>query len=138
MTDIWSRFEGTLDGGFKPYDKDRWQRTLRSLKGKKIEVCIREAVPDRTLPQNAKLHVIAREIAEHSGHTLAEIKEIATIEALGVEVATRASARDPQVRILRGTSDLTKDECSLVMDWLLDLAASLDVREPAWDSVEVL
>jgi len=112
---------------------------MRSLEGKHVEMAIRVEPKDRTLPQNSKLHVMAKTICAYNGDTLEDLKAQAVLEALGPEDALRrVHVRGEEMWIVRGTSALKKDECSKVMDWMMDKLAFCEIPEPKWSEIEVM
>jgi hypothetical protein len=137
----WHRFLGrAVDGRFHPSEPQSLKAVLRGLEGKALEVAVRVARRERTLPQNKKLHVLAGLIAKVQGETKLHVKRWATLEALGVEVA-KSDQFEYQGRTvidIRGTSDLTIAECSAVMEVLLKQAAFLEIPEPDWNRIEVM
>jgi hypothetical protein len=140
MPDVWERFIGTvMSGQFRPYDRSRWERALARFGTRPVEVALHPQRLQRNLPQNAKLHVLARAIADASGETLDRVKRRAVVEALGVEAGTeRETILGEKVLVARHTSDLSKDECSQVLQWMLDRLAFLEAPEPDWDRLEVM
>ena len=112
-------------------DMDRW---LRTLAGKVVEVVIRKKPSRRTVNQNAYLHAVPLPLlAEHFGMTIAEVKYSLMGEKWGWK-------KDPisgrEVPVKPSTSEMTVDECTEFIEWLLDWApAEHGVSIPAPDKV---
>lgn len=139
MPDVWERFVGKMDGRFHPAEPDRFQKTIRDLAGKYVEVAIRPERGKRTLDQNAYLHVVAREVSKASGESEDRIKQLAVLESLGLEAGTTKTVLlGREFLNVRSTSSLRKHEASKVLDWLLDKAAFLEVRLPNREQVQVM
>ena len=138
--DAWHRLVGMMiRGEFIPDDFQRWKNLRRHYEGKRVELAVRRETVNRTLPQNALLHVLARLIAHETGETLDRVKRHATLEALGIEAGTeKQTILGREVLIVRHTSDLTKAECTTVVDRLKDQCAFLEIPLPAESSVEVM
>jgi len=138
--DVWVRFTGQpWAGHFLPSDCRRYQQFMMTHTGIDLEVAIRPVRQKRTLPQNAKLHVLAHLIAAHTGESVDRIKRLAVVNGLGIEGGTEKDVILGQtVTIVRRTSDLTKDEASPVLEWLIERANELSIPEPNWDDVEVM
>ena len=73
----------------------------------------------RSNPQNDQMHVLFREIAGKTGHTVGEIKEYAKLNFLGTK---EVNINGVQTEIARPTSDLSKLEAS---DFIARLEALL-------------
>tara|TARA_E500000305_G_scaffold43603_1_gene33729 strand:- start:1299 stop:1655 length:357 start_codon:yes stop_codon:yes gene_type:complete len=69
----------------------------------------------RSNPQNDQMHVLFREIAAKTGHTVGEIKEYAKLNFLGTK---EVIINGVQTEIARPTSDLSKLEASDFIDRL--------------------
>jgi hypothetical protein len=139
MATVWQRFVGTMDGKFRPTEPERFRAMLQEFAGKEVEVCICQRRVKRTLPQNAYLNVLAREIARESGDTEDSVKQAAVLEAIGLEAGTRkVTLLGREFLVVRSTASLSKAEGSKVLDWMLDKAAFLDVRVPTEEQVEVM
>jgi hypothetical protein len=140
MSEPWARFVGNVEGGkVRPFDKDRLQGVMLALQGKRVELAIREEPKDRTLSQNGHIHVLTRALSDYTGETELRTRRMATLAALGAEVALR---RDTVLGIetvdVRGTSELTKAEGSKVIDWLLQQCSFCGVIPPKPEHVEVI
>lgn len=140
MSEVWFRSIGKVrEGKFHARDSRRLQEAMKGLEGQAAEICIRPEQLKRNLPQNAKINVLAREIATTSGEEFERIKRLAVLEALGIEAGTaKETILGKEITIVRGTSTLTKDEASKVLDWMVDKAAFLEIKEPRWEEVEVM
>jgi len=89
----------------------------RGLKAGNYEAWIRPK--RRSNPQNDQMHVLFREIARKTGHTVGEIKEYAKVNILGTKEVT---INGKPTEIARPTSDLSKLEAS---DFIAQLEALL-------------
>jgi len=139
MPDVWERFVGRMDGRFHPLEPERFQQAIRNLTGKRVEIAIRQEKQKRTLDQNAYLHVIAREISKASGESEDRIKQLAVLEAIGLEAGTtKTILLGREFLNVRSTASLRKEEASKVLDWMLDKAAFLELRLPDRAQVEVM
>ena len=142
MKDVWRRVTGQVSapgGIFVADDNQRCVALRRLYAGKRVEIAIRPERPNRTLPQNALLHVLARLVADQTGDTIDLVKRRATLEALGIEGGTEKQViLGREVLIVRHTSDLSKSEVSLIVDRLKDQCAFLEIPIPDPSSVEVM
>jgi hypothetical protein len=136
----WSRWIGRAQGGkFYPVDRNRLEAQLREWEGKEIEVAVRIARRNRTLPQNAIIHVLAEQIADESGHSMLEVKRMATLEALGAEVGLIVFEwQGKTLTDVRGTSELNTEEASRVVDVLIRQAEGLGIVPRNAEHVEVM
>ena len=137
---VWHRFVGLSEGGkFHPREADRLKSVLRENEGRDVEVAIRPARKNRTLDQNALIHVLANQIAEMSGHSVLAIKRRATLEALGVEDGLILFEWQGRTFTdVRGTSELSTGEASKVVDVLLKQADFLNIPRPNPEHYESL
>lgn len=137
---VWHRLTGVSEGGhFIPDDSKRSAAVLRSLEGKRVEVAVRRETLDRNLDQNALLHVLVHLIADHTGETVDRLKRRATLEAIGLERGlVKETILNREVLMVRHTSDLTKPECSEVIDYLKDKCSFLEIPLPRESEVEVM
>lgn len=140
MKDVWHRLTGAFINGERvPEDRVREKAVFASLNGKRYELAIRIETGKRTLPQNSKLHVLARLVAHETGDSLDDVKRRVTLEALGVEAGTRKTMiLGREFLIVRPTSELSKPECSAVVDRLLDNCRFLEIQVPQDEHVEVM
>jgi hypothetical protein len=128
-----------VEGGFRCSDPSRLKALWQELQGKEVEVCVRVARRNRSLPQNSIVHVLAEQIAEQSGHSLLEVKRRATLEALGVEEALIVfEYQGKQYTDVRGTSELSTLEASKVVDVLIRQAEFLGITPRNAETVEVM
>lgn len=138
--DVWHRQTGAvLQGKLVPKDRRRDAAIFASLEGKRVEWCIRVEPKDRTLPQNSKLHVLARLISKHTGDSLLLVKRRATLQALGLEHGIEVYEIGGQVfRDVRPTSALSRPEESAVIRALLEMCSFLELAPPPDENVEVM
>jgi hypothetical protein len=135
----WHRFTGKSEGGFRCSDPSRLKALWQELQGKEVEVCVRVARRNRSLPQNAIIHVLAEQIAEESGHSKLEIKRLATLEALGAEAGLILFQwQGKTLTDVRGTSELNTTEASAVVDVLIRQAEGLGIVPRNAEHVEVM
>lgn len=79
----------------------------------------------RTVDQNAKLHAMISDIANHCGYSLDEMKEIVKFKFLGEK---SVNIGGETLRKLKGTSDLNVNECIDFVDQLYAWGNSLGVN----------
>jgi hypothetical protein len=136
----WDRFTCRADGGRWYFtDRHRLEQYLRDREGKELEVCVRIARKNRTLPQNSIIHALADQIADETGHSLLEIKRLATLEALGAEEGLIVFEwQGRTLTDVRGTSELSSSEASRVVDVLIRRCEELEIRPRNAEHVEVM
>ena len=112
------RYHGQLRIDITPSTIDRINVEIdRGLKLGKWEAWIRPK--RRSNPQNDQMHVLFREIARKTGHTVGEIKEYAKVNLLGTkEVVINGT----KTEIPQPTSDLSRMDAS---DFISQLEALL-------------
>lgn len=140
MKEVWQRATGTASAGqFLPLHPPRVKAILEALEAQRIEVAFRREARRRSLLQNAKLHVLASAIADETGESLLRTKRLATLEALGIEDGiVEETLLGQRLRDVRPTSTLSRRECSLVIDKLLDQCRFLELKPPRDEDVEVI
>lgn len=139
MPSIWRRFLGdVIDGRLRLRDQDSFLAFAKTHDAKTLELAVRVAKKDRTLPQNSLLHVLAHEIAEETGEHLDKVKAEALVAVLGLEGLTKTTVLGRELYFARSTATLSREEFSKVIDWLQDKAQWLSVRVPAPEDIEVM
>lgn len=99
----------------------RMERTLREVtaKGVPVEVSVRVHKRRKTSSQRNTVHLWFDEIAQQTGHTAAEIKEILCQEFLGSVWTEIVSPRTGEVIVRsrrRSTEELNREQYSELMD----------------------
>lgn len=140
MTQVWHRLTGTCKNGrLVPDKRDRLDGILLEMDGQRFELAIRPETKNRTLPQNAKIHVLVRALAERVGETELQTKREATVYALGAEEGVvEYEVAGVQMREAKPTSELNTREGSMLIEWLQDKCAFADAQPPADEDVEVM
>ncbi len=108
-----------LPGGLLVMDQPReYARYVRSLHGQFIEVVVRKQRVQRSLDQNAYLHVAAFvPLAEHLGYSLAELKLLLMGECWGWQTV---AGHEMPVKV--HTADMTVEEATHFIDWIIPWA----------------
>ena len=92
---------------------------LRALVGQDVEVIVRKQRVQRSLDQNAYLHAHPFPLlAEHFGYSVPEVKFVLMGECWGWK---KVNGKDIPVK--PSTSDMTVEECTYFIDWLIPWAA---------------
>lgn len=90
------------------------------LTGQPLTVTLTKFYRPRTLDQNALMHVLFRQLAEHTGHTEAEIKDYFKAEfgpSKAIEIAGAIKV------IPMGTSEYKLDQCNAMITRIHQVAA---------------
>lgn len=141
---VWLRATGMARGGhFEPLHPARVKAILDGLEAQRIEVAYRREVRRRTLPQNAKIHVLAAAIADYTGESMLRTKRLATLGALGLEdglVDPTLIDRRRRLRFkdVRPTACLSRREGSRVIETLLEQLDFLEIPQPRDEDHEVM
>lgn len=108
-----------LPGGLLVVDKPReYAKYVRSFHGQFVEVIVRKQRVQRSLDQNAYLHVAAFiPLAEHLGYSLAEMKLLLMGECWGWQTI---GGHEIPVKI--HTADMTVEEATYFIDWIIPFA----------------
>jgi hypothetical protein len=105
-----------LDGG----ERQRRGQYLRYLRGKRVEVEIRQARTKRSLDQNAYLHAVPFPIlAAHFGDSIEGVKLDLMGECWGWHQSPVTGRWLP---VKPHTSAMTVEECQFFIDWLIPWA----------------
>lgn len=92
------------------------------LDGKPYTITVKRFHRPRTLEQNAKLHAMINELADHCGYTASEMKDIVKAE-FAKEVERRIANRS--IRIPQPTSEMTVMDMSEMIERLYQLGAEV-------------
>lgn len=101
------------------------------LTGKPLTVSIREFHRPRTLDQNAKLHAMFRDLAEHTGFTEGEIKDYFKSEfgpKMSIALPAYGQPGQPDPRIPKGTSRYTVQEMAAMLERVYQVGAECGCR----------
>lgn len=95
---------------------------LRRLAGKAVELVIRKERTKRSRDQNDFIHAVpVRILADHFGETLPDMKLILMGECWGWRLDPICGREIP---VKAHTSDMTVEECSYFIDWIIPWAMS--------------
>lgn len=92
------------------------------LDGKPYTVTIEKFKRPRTKPQNAKLHAMIRDMALHCGYPEPQMKDIVKAEFAPMKTV---KIGDREVAIPKGTSEMSVDEISDLMESLYAIGAEI-------------
>lgn len=130
---------GRLLFGRTPHESERerknFARFLKTLRNRDVEIVVKKKTVQRSLDQNAYLHAVPFPLlAEHFGMTISEVK----YSLMGEKWGWR---KDPisgrEIPIKPSTSDMTVEECTQFIEWLLIWAATEhDVYIPSPERAE--
>lgn len=112
----------TADGRLEldEFERDRRTQYLRYLRGKPVELEIRQARTKRSLDQNAYLHAVPFPIlAAHFGDSIEGVKLDLMGECWGWKAS---SVTGKWLPVKPHTSAMTVEECQFFIDWLLPWA----------------
>ena len=96
-----------------------------NMNGKPHTLTLEPFKRPRTNDQNAKLHVMIRELAIHTGHAESDIKEYLKDEFgfhKSIEIAGKSKS------IPKGSSEWSVDECSQMIERLYQIAAEIGCK----------
>jgi hypothetical protein len=110
------------------YDQAAWAR-LSDHKGEEpffVEV----TEGGRTLSQNAHIQVLARLLADYTGDSMKYFRDAAVLNVLGLEdgLEKPITVLGQAIRPVKSTRDLNKADGSRVIDWLIALCDSMELR----------
>ena len=112
----------------KVYDAKRAMKRLESLIASNKVIQLKEKQKKRTLSQNAYMHVLFSIYGMETGYTEAEAKTVLKRACTRLMIYEKNGEK-----FLRGTSDLSKDECQVFIDWVINFAAMQGVHLPSPD-----
>ena len=110
----------------KVFEANKARVKLEALIASNKVIELKEKRKKRTLSQNAYMHVLFGLYASETGYTAAEAKTVLKRECGKLMVYENSGTK-----FLRGTSDLSKDECQVFIDWLLKFAANQGIHLPS-------
>jgi hypothetical protein len=100
-------------------ERDRRRVWLQSLAGKAVEVIVRKERLQRTLDQNAYLHAVPFPmLASHIGDSVEGVK----FDLMGECWGWTTTKGGHYIPIKPHTSDMSVEECSQFIDWLIPWA----------------
>lgn len=102
---------------------NEWSR-VGLLNGKPMTMSLREFHRPRTLDQNARIHAMFRDLAEHTGYTEGEIKDYFKSEfGPRMTLDLRSDNQDRSAYIPKGTSRYTVQECQAMIERIYQVGA---------------
>jgi len=110
----------------KVFEANQARVKLEALIAKNKVIELKEKRKKRTLPQNAYMHVLFGLYAVETGYTAAEAKTVLKRECAQLMIYEKNGEK-----FLKGTSELSKDECQVFIDWLLKFAAEQGIHLPS-------
>jgi hypothetical protein len=113
----------TPDGKLQLAENEaRYRRDhLRSLAGRDVEVIVRKKRVKRSNPQNAYLHAIVFPlIADEMCDSVEGVK----FDLMGERFGWTTTKGGRHIPVKPHTSDMTEDECSAFIDWVIPWAAT--------------
>jgi hypothetical protein len=99
---------------FASDEKPARRSYLRQLAGERIEWTVRKERTQRSLDQNALIHVIATVLSDCTGYTLAESKLLMMGECFGWKTVS-----GHEMPVKPHTADMTVEEATYFIDWAL-------------------
>ena len=112
----------------KIYDMNRAKKKLDALIASNKVVELTEKKKKRTISQNSYMHVLFSIYGMETGYTAAEAKTVLKRECSNLMVYETNGEK-----FLKGTSELSKDECQRFIDWVINFAAMQGVHLPSPD-----
>jgi hypothetical protein len=95
--------------------------------GQIVEVFYEQQHDDGTLPQLAKLHVIIKQLAMHTGETVENMKLLVKDKA-GLCIAREVSGKE--YFLAKSFADCSRDELSLAIQAAMEIGQ--DINFPVW------
>lgn len=90
--------------------------------GKPLTVTVKKFHRPRTLDQNAKLHAMIRELAEHTGHTESELKDWVKVE-LGLLKVIEIGSNVVEVPV--SSTEYTVQQCGDLIERIYQVGAEV-------------
>ncbi len=118
---IWFGEVNEVGTNIRLYLPEKYEIWKHQLKGKKIELVLREYKAIRSPNQNSYLHYVLGKIAEETGHTLEEIKS-------HYKQKYASKVDEHGIHFLEKTSRMTTDRCSRFTEDILLDAAELGIQ----------
>lgn len=110
----------------KQYGINKAKAKLDSLIEKRKVIELKEKRKKRTISQNAYMHVLFNLFGIETGYTASEAKTVLKRECKNLMVYEKEGEK-----FLRGTSDLSKDECQVFIDWVINYAGIQGIHLPS-------
>ncbi len=110
----------------KLYDIKRAKKRLDALIEANKVIQIKEKRKKRTISQNAYMHVLFSIYGIETGYTAEESKTILKRECKKLMIYEKNGEK-----FLRGTSELSKEECQLFIDWVMNFAGMQGIHLPS-------
>ena len=112
----------------KVYDAKRAMRRLEALTNSNKVIELKEKVKKRTISQNSYMHVLFKIYGMETGYTESEAKTVLKRECSSLMVYETNGEK-----FLKGTSELSKEECQRFIDWVVNFAAMQGIHLPSPD-----
>mgnify|MGYP003147785024 CR=1 FL=1 len=112
----------------KEYDAKRARIRLDALIESNKTIELKEKRKKRTVSQNAYMHVLFGIYGSETGYTAEEAK--ITLKRACTRLMIYEKNGD---KFLKGTSELSKDECQFFIDWIINFAAGQGIHLPSAD-----
>lgn len=127
-------FHGRVDGNarlvLEPREALMRRTYLRTLVNRNVELILRRERVKRSLDQNAYLHAQPFPLlAEHFGDSVEGVKHDLMGECWGWKTSPITGL---QVPVKPNTSDMTVDECTFFIDWLIPWALTQHGVDIPW------
>ncbi len=118
-----SEFKGLIqvmdDGQVKWFNTDLVREFLKEHKGERFEFVIKKY---RTPKQNRYLHVLIGMLADHTGFTLEEMKDVIKFKFLKVDMVTENGEVFERIK---DTRELSKFECAQLIEQMKQWSAEV-------------
>lgn len=112
----------TEEGRLEPHNLKSFREAVHRLPAGEYWITVEPRKTKRTLDQNAYLHAVPFPlIADYVGCSVEDIK----YDLMGEKWGWKPSALDPNrmIPVMPHTSDMTVEQCSEFIDWLIPFAA---------------
>ena len=133
-----SFFGSVTNGVLKIRDRKSFDEYLRQFEGKDVEILVKRKKAKRSLDQNAFFHAWVVLLADYTGYTKEETKEILKNQFLSVEKVNKKTGSIFQCT--RATSSLNKiefaDFCTDIQHWAeSEFGIRLPLPDENWELV---
>ena len=112
----------------KLYDINRAKTQLDSMIEAKKVIELKEKRKKRTISQNAYMHVLFSIYGMETGYTSDEAKTVLKRACTKLMIYEKNGDK-----FLKGTSELSKDECQVFIDWIRNFASAQGIHLPSSD-----
>ena len=112
----------------KVYDINRAKKKLDTLIESRKVIELKEKRKKRTISQNAYMHVLFSIFGNETGYTASEAKTLLKRECKSLMIYEKKGEK-----FLRGTSDLSKEEGQIFIDWVINFAGMQGIHLPTPD-----